>query len=69
MGRPFLPAPADFAEVFEQMGWEAKEAFGMDTPRFKRSISECGGDELKRRRRNYVLGNRLSSLKRKTRVV
>ena len=63
IGRPLCSAPQDFEEVFIAHGWEAKDMLGMDTSRFKRSLAELGGDELKRRRRNYVLGRRLSSLK------
>lgn len=62
MGRPPLPAPDDFAETFVQHGWAAKDILNMDTPRFKRSLTAFG-DDLKRRRKNYVLGRRLSSLK------
>lgn len=62
MGRPPLPAPDDFAETFVTHGWEAKDILNMDTPRFKRSLTAFG-DDLKRRRKNYVLGRRLSSLK------
>lgn len=62
MGRPPLPAPDDFAETFVTHGWEAKDILGMRTSRFKRVVAECGED-LKRRRKNYVLGRRLTSLK------
>ena len=62
MGRPCLPAPDDFAETFVTHGWEAKDILNMDTPLFKRSLTAFG-DDLKRRRKNYVLGRRLSSLK------
>ncbi len=62
MGRPCLPAPDDFAETFVTHGWEAKDILNMDTARFKRSLTAFG-DDLKRRRKNYVLGRRLSSLK------
>jgi len=57
MGRPVLPAPDGFEEVFVRLGWEAKEALGMRTPRFRRLVDEQG-EALKLRRRNYVLGNR-----------
>lgn len=68
MGRPLRPAPDDFEEVFVALGWEAKDILNMDTTRFKRTLGEFG-DGLKQRRRNYVLGKRLSSLKRaRTRV-
>jgi hypothetical protein len=63
-GRPPLARPNDFEAAFIEHGWEAKDLLGMDTPRFARAITESGGDELKRRRRNYILGRRLSSLKR-----
>jgi hypothetical protein len=63
MGRPRLPPPEDFADAFVQHGWEAKDLLRMDTSRFKRAMAECGEKDLKRRRKNYVLGRRLSSLK------
>lgn len=62
-GRPPHPIPENFEEVFIQFGWDAKDVLGMDTPRFKRTVTEAGGEDLKRRRKNYVLGRRLSSLK------
>lgn len=63
MGRPPRPAPDGFDQVFVEHGWEAKDLLGMDTPRFRRAIAEKGGADLKQRRRNYVMGRRLSSLK------
>jgi hypothetical protein len=63
LGRPPIATPDGFEDAFLEHGWEAKDMLGMDTPRFKRALVELGGDELKRRRRNYVLGRRLSSLK------
>jgi hypothetical protein len=56
MGRPVIPAPEGFEEVYVALGWEAKETLGIRTTRFKRLVN----DELKRKRRNYVLGNRMS---------
>ncbi len=63
LGRPPAGKPADFDDAFVQHGWEARDMLGMDTPRFKRLIAEAGGEDLKRRRKNYVMGRRLSSLK------
>lgn len=63
IGRPCRAPPEGFEEVFVEHGWEARDLLGMDTPRFKRAMTELGADDLKRRRRNYVLGRRLSSLK------
>lgn len=62
-GRPLAAKPDDFEAAFIEHGWEARDMLGMRTSRFKRSVEECG-DDLKQRRRNYVLGRRLSSLKR-----
>ena len=62
MGRPPSPCPAGFDEAFIEHGWEAKDLLGMDTPRFKRLLGLHGAD-LKQRRKNYVMGRRLSSLK------
>ena len=62
LGRPLRPAPDGFEDMFVALGWEAKDILGMDTPRFKRTLGQFG-DDLKQRRRNYVLGKRLSSLK------
>jgi hypothetical protein len=56
MGRPVIPAPDGFEEVYVALGWEARDALGIRTSRFKRLLS----DDLKRKRRNYVLGNKLS---------
>ena len=61
-GRPPLAPPEGFEDVFIQHGWEAKDMLGMRTSRFKRALEESG-DDLRRRRRNYVLGRRLTSLK------
>ena len=63
MGRPPAPPPDGFEDAFVEHGWEAKDLLGMDTPRFKRAIEQAGSVDLKRRRRNYVMGRRLSSLK------
>lgn len=60
MGRPVLPAPEGFEEVFVRLGWEAKDALGIDTPRFRRALDELGRDRLRQRRKNYVMGNRLN---------
>lgn len=62
MGRPPAPPPDGFEDAFIQHGWEAKDLLGVDTPRFKRALEQAG-DQLKQRRRNYVMGRRLSSLK------
>jgi hypothetical protein len=64
LGRPPSDKPDDFEDVFIEHGWEARDMLGMDTARFKRSLAESGEADLKLRRRNYVLGRRLSSLKR-----
>lgn len=61
VGRPLRPAPDDFAEVFERHGWEATEVLGTNAKRVARWLDQLGRDDLKRRRRNYVLGRRLSA--------
>jgi hypothetical protein len=60
MGRPRAPVPDGFADAFERMGWDARDALGMNTGRFKRCLVAIGSEEARARRRNYVLGNRLS---------
>lgn len=60
-GRPPRPAPDDFAEVFERHGWEAAEVLGTNPARVARWLDQLGRDDLRRRRRNYVPGRRLSS--------
>lgn len=67
-GRPQSSKPPEFEAVFIEHGWEAKDMLGMRTSRFKRTVEE-GGEDLKRRRKNYVLGRRLTSLKLGGRVL
>jgi hypothetical protein len=68
IGRPCRAPPEGFEEVFVEHGWEARDLLGMRTSRFKRAVDEAGPD-LKSRRRNYVLGRRLTSLKAKPKRV
>ena len=68
-GRPLSAKPDDFEATFIEHGWEARDMLGMDTPRFKRFLAESGEADLKQRRKNYVLGRRLSSLKRAPKAV
>lgn len=68
-GRPPRPAPQDFDEVFEHVGWEATEYYGTHSARIARWLDERGREKLRLRRRNYVLGKRLSSLKVGSRCV
>lgn len=63
MGRPCRLIPADFTEVYERLGWEARDHYGVRTDTFTRWVNEQGREPLRNRRRNYVLGNRLSYLK------
>lgn len=65
MGRPPRPRPDDFEEVFEVMGWDATEHYSTNARCIARWANETGRENLRTRRRNYVLGMRLSSLKRK----
>lgn len=47
--------PADFAETFIREGWRGVEAkYGFHTRINKRCIAEAGGEELIRRRRDYM---------------
>jgi hypothetical protein len=69
MGRPPAPPPEGFEEAYLEHGWEAKDLLGIRTDRFKRLVAQLGGEEAKRRRRNYVMGRRLSSLKAKPKTV
>lgn len=62
-GRPLASKPEGFDIAFIEHGWEAKDMLNMDTARFKRCMAESGEKDLKRRRKNYILGRRLSSLK------
>lgn len=63
MGRPPRPMPDDFPEVFEVMGWEAADHYGTNPRKIAQWADQTGRETLRTRRRNYVLGNRLSSLK------
>lgn len=63
IGRPPRPVPADFEEMFEQLGWDSADHYGTNPKRVARWLNDKGREELVRRRRNYVLGRRLSSLK------
>jgi hypothetical protein len=69
IGRPPRPKPDDFEEVFVRLGWDAAEHYGTHSTRVARWVEESDRDKLKRRRRNYVLGTRLSSLNRVVKTV
>lgn len=61
MGRPSRSMPDDFPEVFVREGWEGAPAhYGTRGDKIARWLEQAGREELKKRRRNYVLGNRLS---------
>lgn len=48
--------PADFAETFIREGWRGVEAkYGFHTRINKRCIDEAGGDDLVKRRREYMV--------------
>lgn len=63
LGRPPRPRPDDFEEVFEVMGWECADHYGTNPRKIAQWADQTGRERLRTRRRNYVLGNRLSSLK------
>lgn len=55
--RPYRPAPPDFADVFvHQHGWgrAIEDHFHVSTRTVHRWIDECGGEELRRRRREVT---------------
>lgn len=64
LGRPLRPMPDDFEEVFVAIGWDSVDHYSTNPKRVARWLDDAGRDKLKQRRRNYVIGNRLSSLKR-----
>lgn len=74
MGRPQREKPDDFRRVFVMLGWEGTpDHYGTHSSVVARWVDEEGRDDLTqarrrhvsaRRRSNYVLGRRLSSLKR-----
>lgn len=69
-GRPLRERPADFDTIFEELGWEGTPAYYGTTPRVVHRWSKEGDYEtLKRRRHNYVMGLRLSTVKRTRRMV
>lgn len=50
------PPPPGFEESFVRWGWRGVETiFGSGTHRNVRWVDECGGDQLKARRKQYVL--------------
>ena len=50
-----VACPADFAETFIREGWRGVEAkFGFHTRTNKRCIEQAGGEELIKRRREYM---------------
>ena len=60
MGRPLRPVPDDFAETFERLGWGSVEHYGTRADRVSRWLREIGRSDAIKKRRNYVLGNRLN---------
>lgn len=60
--RPFIrPCPPDFVDVYLQIGWDGiEDHFRAHKHTIKRWVQECGGDELKARRRDAVRASRLS---------
>lgn len=47
--------PANFADVFIRGGWAAvRTEFGLNVKTEKRCLEEAGGDDLRRRRREYL---------------
>ncbi len=50
--KPYRPAPADFREVYLQLGWDRKieEHYRASWQTIRRWIDECGGDELRQAR-------------------
>lgn len=68
MGRPRRTRPHDFADTFARLGWDGTpEHYRTHSSRVARWVDEEGRDALRKRRKNYVMGNRLgrgvSSLK------
>jgi hypothetical protein len=68
MARPARAIPDDFEETFVTKGWEGTpEHYGTRSDKVARWLDQVGRDELRQRRKNYVLGNRpnrgVSSLK------
>lgn len=53
--RPYRTCPADFRERYIELGWETiQEHYRAGWPVIARWIDECGRDELKAARAEYV---------------
>ena len=53
--RPMRPCPGDFAERFEELGWEGiEEHYRTNWRVIRRWIDECGRDELRAARADHV---------------
>ncbi len=79
--RPYRPCPPDFADRFVEMGWDGiDEHYRTNWRCIRRWIEECGGEELRAKRRavsggtprprlrakRYILGRTLTPKKRKS---
>lgn len=60
MGRPARVIPDDFADVFVREGWDAADHYATRADKIARWLDETGRDELRKRRKNYIMGNRMS---------
>jgi hypothetical protein len=52
---PYRPCPVDFRETFIRVGWDGIEAeIGAHKRNIRVWIEQCGGDELRQARRQYL---------------
>lgn len=63
IGRPPRACPADFEERFVELGWECVDYFRTNPRKVADWLRQKDRETLARRRKNYVMGRRLSSLK------
>jgi hypothetical protein len=67
--RPYRPCPADFRDRFIEMGWDGIEDHYRTNWRvIRRWIEQCGGDELRARRREVSGGTERPSLRAESRA-
>jgi hypothetical protein len=64
------PCPTDFVEIYLQIGWDGiEDHYRAHKLTIKRWVQECGGDELKARRREAVRQMRLDRMTVKPPVI